>query len=159
LKSALEKLPEAHPEKQPWIVSKLKPVLTPGELLMARQLEGTWTRLTRESEQLVIKVYCYASTQEVRVDILGEQVKVHLELGQDSDAFDVVGVELNNGSMVFKKWNGGTLKSALSREDKRVSSWTSSDYESLNGLFVHDSQKNAFPVVTPESCDDVDEQH
>jgi hypothetical protein len=157
LKSALEKLPEPPPKQQDEEsrgFSKLQGVLTAGERLMASLLMGTWTQLTRRSGRLVIQRSCAGDPMQIRVDDLGGQVRAYLQFGEDGTDFDVVGVEFNNGTTVFKKLNGGTLKHAISREDKRVSTWTYVEYEPLNGLFVHSAVKDAFPVVEPEKCDD-----
>ncbi len=96
---------------------------------------------------------------EIRIEAFGEETRVHLQFSTEDEGEEtsliVVGVELNHGTTVFRDLNGGTLKHASWREDPRVSTWTYSECEPLNGLCVHSSQKDAFPVVEP-NCDGVD---
>ncbi|WP_224364251.1 SH3 domain-containing protein [Hyalangium versicolor] len=155
LKGALEKLPDAHPAKTSERLSKFQAVLTPGEVLMARQLLGTWTQLTRKSQELVIQHSCGGSPRQVRVDETDGRVRIHLEFGQDENDYDVASIEMDHGTTLFRMLMGGTLKHALSREDKRLATWVYSESDSFQGLFVHSSQEDEFPVVQPESCDDL----
>jgi hypothetical protein len=152
LKGALEQLPKAHETVH---FSKLKALLSSEELAMAREMEGKWTRLQRGAKGLVIQEYCDGHTPTVDLEVLDDRVKIELFIGQDSAMFDVGGVQLaKDGSMTLMKLNGETLKYAISRGDKRVSRWTSSEYDTISGLFVHSDEKDAFPVDSPENCDE-----
>jgi hypothetical protein len=162
LKSALEKLPEAHPVPKSLRISERVAVLTPEQLETVRQVEGTWLQLTREARGLVIKEYCDAQTTSIRIEMHGDQPSVRLAYGQDGDGFDVAGVQSgSDGSITLRGWNDGlTLKRTRSRDDQRLWTWTYSRNLGINGLFVHEDQRSAFPV-DGQDCKDFwgEEEH
>jgi hypothetical protein len=146
LKSALEKLPEAHQHQARGLLSKLEVVLSSEEQEAIRPLMGSWGQVTREAQGLVFWVDCYGNDgTQLYIEWLGGLLRVRRATQEDLD-FDVGGVQLGkDGSITLKMVTGESLKHARSRDDKRVSNWTGL----ADGLFVHEEHKDAFPLVEP----------
>jgi hypothetical protein len=59
-----------------------------------------------------------------------------------------------DGSLSLKGEDGASLRYAPPLGDKRVSSWTYSAYEGINGVFAHEKYQKHFRAVEPEDCGD-----
>ncbi|KFA87009.1 hypothetical protein Q664_50685 [Archangium violaceum Cb vi76] len=155
LKTALEKLAATHPEYRP--LSKVDAVLSPEELGTVQRLAGRWRGLARQPQGLALWRDCLGN-EGTRVYIVVRENRVSVIVDtQEALEFDVGGVQLaKDGSITLRMLDGATLKHALSRDDKRASRLTGSGNVRADGLFVHDSQKNAFPLVPPRpgECDE-----
>ncbi|QSQ26750.1 hypothetical protein JY651_18275 [Pyxidicoccus parkwayensis] len=142
-------------EKLPLFSKQLEGVLSEEALQLLRPLVGEWTQLERHDGKLSIVEYCDSQVVTISLKVGESSAHVHIEGGQDEDDFEVMGVQgAKDGSVVLKRWTGETLKYTLPRADKRVSGWVYSAWESINGSFVHATNKKDFPVVAPteEEC-------
>lgn len=148
LERALKKLPDTKPVDSSLELS-LTAVLSLAEVGWARKVGGTWTGLERAAQGLVLRTPCDGNPSTVRVEVLGAQVKVHLELHEkEPTEFDVVGVQLaEDGSVTLRGLNGETLTRALWSEAEHAARWTYSASDSFSGLFVHSAFLSDFPVV------------
>jgi hypothetical protein len=152
LKTALEKLPATQPEYRR--LSKVDVVLSPEEREAVLRLVGRWRGLARKPRGLALWRDCLGNEgTRVYIELRESRVSVGVDT-QEAVEFDVGDVQLaKDGSVTLRMLDGATLKHERSRDDKRVSRLTGSGDVSVNGLFVHDSQKDAFPLVEPAPGD------
>jgi hypothetical protein len=150
--------PESAPEARPLPeVSKSQHVLSDEALRLLRPLEGAWSKLTRANQEFFIAVPCswHGSVQQIILTAGERRADVQIEIGQDSLAMVVVSVQrARDGTLTLTGKNGETLKYAHSTEDKRMSRWTYSAYDGINGLFVHAKDEQPFRGEEPEDCGD-----
>ncbi|QRN97002.1 hypothetical protein JRI60_49950 [Archangium violaceum] len=151
LRNALEKSSEAH---EAMMIPSSIGVLTPEELQLASQLEGSWIGLTQQSGGLVIKHGCDGSADKINVRMLGEQVQIDLDSGPYGHALDVAGVQrARDGSITFRALTGDTLTYTSRRDGTHVSNWAFPEHAVFNGPFVDADHQDIFPVVEETGCD------
>lgn len=150
LKSALERLPEAHGYAQK--LSKLDVVLSSKEQEALRPLLGGWNQVFRKSGSFSFWTNCHAeSGVHFNIQWVEGRLRV-IQSTQEDVHYDVGGVQLaKDGSITLKMMTGQSLKHVRLRDDKRVSSLTGLE----DGLFVHEELRDAFPVEEPApgECD------
>ena len=161
LKGALVSLPPPeHPVRGPLNgASQLKGRLSDDELNLLLPLSGTWTKLTRSAQGLVIQSYCTHQTPSVTVKLGEGRARISIAVGQDGTEFEVMGVQRGKGgSVTLRRWNGHGLTQAAARNEEHAVNWTDPEVgEDFSGLFVHETEAGSFGTLAPteKECNEI----